>query len=304
VVLCGCGDPLVSPELIVNTRVLGARVESAADSTQAWPAPSEGATVRWLLAGPDGPPSVGWAFSLCAAKTVTRGLPICAAPNFAHFTSNGTTIDEPRFEFSMPNERALRGSTQVAVAAAFCESGTPRFDASGVNVSTTRCPERSEMPLLATLEIRVGAKRTMNTNPSFDTVTVEFDGAGWPNLMEPALENADCTDRAMRIPKVHANGKSHEIELTVPTNQSEPLQTVSSHSNASETLQLSHFVTVGELERVYSTIELAGAKANVKVTWTAPDTVSESGELHRLYLVLRDGRGGTDFTYRAFCVVP
>lgn len=65
-----------------------------------------------------------------------------------------------------------------------------------------------------------------------------------------------------------------------------------------ETLLLAHFVTAGELDRTYSTLEAneAAPKA-VEVPWTPPPDARDV----KVYFVLRDGRGGTAFATRTIC---
>lgn len=302
VVLSGCGEPLVPPELIVNNRVLGARVEVTDDPTAAWPEPNERGTVRWLTASPEGAPALGWTASLCAAEAVSRGLPICAAPSFTTVTSEGTTDDEPVLEFETPSRAGLQGASQLAVMAAFCESGTPSVAVSGVDVTTTRCPEPKEQPLFATFGIQVALDGATNENPEFEAVAVKLDGDNWPAWTEGSEEAPDCSTAELPVHRVPADGKTHQIELTVPSALSERIAGLSVHSSAREILQLSHFVTAGELERVYSTVALGATEGKVVVTWTAPDSVKRQGELMRLYMVLRDGRGGVSWSRRALCI--
>lgn len=65
-----------------------------------------------------------------------------------------------------------------------------------------------------------------------------------------------------------------------------------------EALLASTTVTAGELERQYSSLDPdEPAPKEVVVSWTAPVSGDAS-----VYLVLRDGRGGTSFTRRAICV--
>lgn len=65
-----------------------------------------------------------------------------------------------------------------------------------------------------------------------------------------------------------------------------------------EGLLLAHFVSAGELDRTYSTLEAdeRGPK-EVVVPWTAPADARDV----KVYFVLRDGRGGTAFATRTIC---
>lgn len=67
---------------------------------------------------------------------------------------------------------------------------------------------------------------------------------------------------------------------------------------AGEAMLMSSTITAGELERQYSSLDAnEAAPKEAQVEWTAP----ASGEA-RLYLVLRDSRGGTAFTRATICV--
>jgi hypothetical protein len=65
-----------------------------------------------------------------------------------------------------------------------------------------------------------------------------------------------------------------------------------------ESLLLAHFVTAGELDRTYSTLEAnEAAPKTVDVPWTPPADARDV----KVYFVLRDGRGGTAFATRTIC---
>jgi hypothetical protein len=65
-----------------------------------------------------------------------------------------------------------------------------------------------------------------------------------------------------------------------------------------ESLLLAHFVTAGELDHTYSTLEPGEAAPKyVQVPWTAPEGARDV----KIYFVLRDGRGGTAFATRTIC---
>ncbi len=77
---------------------------------------------------------------------------------------------------------------------------------------------------------------------------------------------------------------------------------------ARESLQISQFTTAGELKSPFSFVEAndTGAETTVEVKWKAPKTVpgGAAGLPVTFTFVVRDNRGGTDWTTRAACVVP
>lgn len=302
--LGACGDPLVARELIQDDRVLGARVELLADASRAQIAPGQTARLRWLIASPSGPPALGWAFSLCAAAPVSRDLPLCAGPSFAHVASPAPTDAEPQFEFAMPDAATLGTATQITANGLFCRSGNPVPQDRDTDWTNSRCPDTSDRPLRATMGVFVGASESANLNPSFDSVAVSFDDANWPTWTEPFARSSGCLDNAALMATVRADGARHHIGLGMPEDLAEPLSPLTTHSATSETITLSHYTTAGDLERAFSAVDLSLPAPQVAVTWIAPTTVPSDGQLVRFYFVLRDGRGGTDWTKRALCVVP
>lgn len=302
--LLACGDPLVAPELIASTRVLAARTEAAGDAQRAWVMPDEAASVRWLVASPGGAPALAWGFSACVAEAVSRGLPICSAPPFAQFTSTEVSSGEPRFDITMPDRANLGTATQIAIDGVFCASGAPALGASGVDFTATTCPDASERPLFATVNVQAELEGAANANPDFGRVSIQFDGAQWAALGEAPSGAVGCVNQLPSIPHVGAGGANHQLEFAVPIDMSEPLPGVSVHSATRETLSLAHFVTAGDLERAYSDVNLAANPALVRVNWKTPPTVDAGGALVRFYFVLSDGRDGTDYTERDVCVTP
>jgi hypothetical protein len=302
--LLACGDPLVAPELIANTRVLAARTEAAGDVNRASVMPAEAASIRWLVATPNGPPSLGSSYSACIAESVSRGLPICAASPFAQFTSSEVSSSEPRFDLTLPDADSLGTTPQVVVSAGFCSSGVPINGTMGLDFATTRCPDASEPPLFATFELSAALDGTTNANPDFSRVQIQFDGAQWPISNDEQALSAACASQDFTIPHVAAGGTNHEILLSVPSDMSEPLSQRSVHSASRETLALAHFVTTGDLERAYSNVNVQTDPALVRVNWKSPGSINTNGALVRFYFVLRDGRGGADYTQRALCVTP
>jgi len=296
-----CGDPLVAPELITGNRVLAARTEATVDPHRASVMPAESARVRWLLAAPDGAPSLGRGFSACVAEATSRGLPICAGAPFARLVSSDTSAEEPRFDFAVPDSTTLGGATQIAVNGVFCASGAPSLAPSGVDFAKSPCPDPLDQPLFATLDVQVTSNTTANANPDFAGVPIQFDGADWAALNEATASASGCSNTALGAPHVAANGATHTLSFAIPDEMSEPLPKITSLSAARETLTLGHFVTSGSLERAYSDVDVATNPAVARVSWQAPLSTVPEGTLVRFYFVLRDGRGGADFAERAVC---
>jgi hypothetical protein len=219
-------------------------------------------------------------------------------------TQSAPSTDEPYFDFTMPDLTSLGSATRIAISGAGCQSGAPAVGAAGVDFTTAACPNHSETPLLATVNVQVVRNGAANMNPNFGGVAVLLDNDEWPVWIENEAAADACSDLTLSAAHVVAGGAGHELAFGVPLDMSEPLPQASVYSAARETLSLAHFVTSGDLERAYSDVDLDVNPATASVGWKAPTAVPPGGLLVRFYLVLGDGRGGTDFVERAVCVVP
>jgi hypothetical protein len=83
-----CGDPLKAPALIEEPRVIGGKVEVDAASARAWPAPGEGATVRWLVGFPAARLPVTAGLLVCPGRPQSMGCRLRGAPLRHHRHGN------------------------------------------------------------------------------------------------------------------------------------------------------------------------------------------------------------------------
>jgi len=133
-----------------------------------------------------------------------------------------------------------------------------------------------------------------NTNPAL--VSVSFDGS------ELASDTALATDCAV-LPAVAAGSGEHRLRVELDASSRDPIPQVSPDDPARESLLLSYFVTRGGLDHAWSAIDSAASSTLGSVIWTVPGRV-EAPALARFVFVVRDGRGGSDFTERRLCIVP
>jgi hypothetical protein len=295
--LTGCDDPLVEAQRIENTRVLGARVEVANDATRARPLPGESVAVTWLVADPRPDPPLGWDFVACVGENTLRGVPRCRTAPFAAARSEGVVTGAPVFSFNVPDPASFDISDRVVVRGAVCSDAPVEL---ADPIEHTSC--NGDLNLVA-LDIRLG-EGAANRNPSLSDQTLSFDGSAW--LAPPAelLLRQDCTleERAPELPVFSANGASHRFRIEMSQDDRETLDTI--EGPRSETLQLSHFATIGKLDRPFSVIDPETPEPIVEVSWEAPGPGQTSGRIGRFYFVLRDLRGGTDWVVRTACIVP
>ena len=298
--LAGCGDAIKDQQLIEENRVLGARVEVQGDPERASPAPGESATVRWLVTDPGEPRPLSYAFVVCEAADVARGLPICAAPPFASYASGVPRLEEPSFSFTVPEASALTGAARLVIEGIVCANGTARL---GESWEDSTCAGARTQQTLVSMYVLVHRDGRSNQNPSLGGLPSWLDDEAWPEPEPDWLDLDACADGPAELPRVRAGSGNHELRLEPDPGNREPLADDPLHRPI-ESLQVSHLSTAGLVERPFSVIEGVGVESVVRVSWKAPDRAARGGELVRFYFVARDLRGGVDWTVRALCVTP
>ena len=116
----------------------------------------------------------------------------------------------------------------------------------------------------------------------------------------------------MSGPRVAAGSKDHVIGNTTDGSDREPYTVVMGDppvaTPARESLQISQFTTAGKLKSQFSFVEATdeNATTTVDVIWDAPAAgeVPAAGAVVTFTFVVRDDRGGTDWTSRTLCVTP
>jgi hypothetical protein len=282
--LCGCDEPLKTVELVAEPRVLGARVEVQGDPGRAAPAPGESASVRLLVAAPELEPALGFALAACPAapRNATRGA--CAGPVFARVLSARAAGATPELDFQVPSELDPQG--RILVQGLVCPEASPSSDG--------RSCEGGGGSIGLQLELELERSDDVNSNPELEADSITFDEQPWPEL---PLVAGDCTGRG--FPEV-APASTHRVGVALDQSDRDALPRPSDLDPAREDLQLSHFVSGGDITRAFETIAWNSQDLQRQVEWQAP---REPG-LFRIWFVLRDFRGGGAFTARAMCVKP
>ena len=295
-----CGEPIHDPGLIEHSRVLGARVEVAAAPERASPAPGERATLRWLVADPEPARLLSWSMIVCEAEEVARGLPICARPPFFSAESGAPRLAQPILELTVPAEAELAGKPRLVVQGVVCADGVARL---GSSWPDSRCEGDGAERTLVMQYVFVERAGFSNHNPSLVELGVWLDGEPWAAPDPDWPPSQPCTEGPPDLRRVAAGSGEHRIELAPDQASREPLDD-DPLGRSLETLQLSHFVTAGEIERPFSAIEGEDADPSVTLSWVAPSTAPAGGTRVRLYVVARALRGGADWTLRTLCVTP
>jgi hypothetical protein len=299
VVCAGCGPTFDPASLITATRVLGARVEVEGAPNRATPMPGEIADVSWLITSPAGTPPLSWAFAVCTPGTVGGKTSLgCESAPLALFQG---TDNPPRVAIQVPSEDVLGSATRLVLYGEICSGAgsMPTFDPQG---GIPRCS--GDGGTTASVNVPLQLQGGGNQNPTADRAFT-FDGQPWP-----ALASGD--DPCVVGPKAAAGTNDHLIgNLTAGADREVYTTTLGDPPVATperETLQISQFTTAGKLKSQFSFVEAADASAEttVEVTWEAPPAteVPAVGLPVTFTFVVRDGRGGIDWTTRAACVVP
>jgi hypothetical protein len=275
----GCDDPLTRVDLVANARVLGARVEVEGEPERASPAPGETASVRWLVAAPDPFPELGWAFSICPAAPPGGSLPACGGEPFATSMSDAPAPGEPRIDFTVPDDLDARA---LAVSGVVCPGSQPTFSAGAFDCA-------GPGGRLVSLDFELETAEASNANPVLEPDALTLDGEALP-------EGTDCAT----LPSV-ARGSSHTLSLWLDESDRDPVEPETSADPDKEELQASHFTTAGSLERAFTILEPDASELVASVSWKAPGAVPLDGFV-RLFFVVRDLRGGSDWIERAVCI--
>jgi len=299
ILLAGCGPTFDPASLITTTRVLGARIEVEGAPERATPIPGETADVTWLVTSPEATPPLGWAFAVCMPGTVGGKTSLgCESAPLALFEG---TASPPRIAISVPPVDVLGSATSLVLFGQICSGAgsMPIFDPqSGVPSCTGGDGTTTSVNI--PLQLGDGA----NHNPTADR-GFTFDGQTWPAL-------AAGDDPCVVGPRASAGTKDHVIGNTTEGSDRELYTALLGDPPVAtperESLQISQFTTAGKLTSQFSFVEGTddNAETTVDVTWEAPPTteVPAAGLPVTFTFVVRDDRGGTDWTSRAACVVP
>jgi hypothetical protein len=178
----------------------------------------------------------------------------------------------------------LDPSGRVLVWGVVCPNGSPRADRASCDGSEPGTPGQRELELAHAGDV--------NLNPELQADSIAFDEERWPELA--AVDRA-CS--GLGFVEV-APGSSHTIRVTLDESDRDAVPRPTELDPARESLQLSHFVSAGDITRAFESIAWNSDELTRQVRWTAPSTPG----LVRVWIMLRDFRGGGAFTTRSLCV--
>jgi hypothetical protein len=323
----GCADPTVPGSRIIATRVLGARVDVAGDLNQTRPAPGEDAHVTWLVAGPGAPRPVAWAFQAWACDgdpdadhCANVGSAVAAGPAGVAGTSDGTV--PPQLTVTVPDatEVAARALTRLLIRGVICAGGgvADPNAAAWSRCATTATDggasvDETDVQMTVALRLTDDGNRppTLSDDPivwAKDTWTAgggdePTAGGGVPCVDAPGAVILPV-DKSNHLVVVTTDGADRETYVPIaPDSAALP-------AAVREGLQLSAFATAGTFDSQFAGIESTETTPtpSFELNWTPPDVkddpVPASGRLVRFIFVLRDLRGGVDWSTRTLCLVP
>ena len=288
-VLAGCDDSLKSVSLIEETRVLGARVEVASDATRSSPEPGESASLRLFVAAPNEPFNVSYTLSVCPVSPVNSGAPTCAGAPFASTEQAEPGATAPELDFQVPADLDLSRTPHGFASALVC----PASPLNQPEMGAASCADGAGTEV--NFEFDLGGPDSENHSPSITAGALTLDGEAW---LEPSAAAACPGD----LPSVTA-GSKHTLAITLQDGDFEPLAQTTAIEPARETLLVSQFSNAGKLDHAFLSLSADSPAMDRQVIWQAPAS-AESPALVRFYFVVRDARGGEDFTTRGACLVP
>lgn len=286
--LVACGDPLVDPQTVVGLRVLAARTGATDEPSRAHVEPGEAAQVEWLVVA-EKTRSFNGLGLWCKASSSTFGTPPCEDP-FHRVEFEGSTDSPVNLSFTLPDD--LDGNGAWVHWIGVCESGTPKWRA---DAQRFECSKGS-----AVSAVYRGNVSAENDNPNLADDELSFDGKAWP-----ASEITDaapaCGDAS--VPDLDVT-KTATIRLQAKGGDRQALDSDDYAAATRESLTYTHVTTWPSLQRPYSAIEADSTETQFEVTFTSDKPPESNGQLVRFALVVRDGRGGTDWLERWFCSRP
>lgn len=294
--VAACGDPLKPPGLIEEPRVIGGKIEVDGEPRRAWPAPGEGATVRWLVGYPAQKVPTTWGLLVCPGLPQSTGVAECAGAPIATAVNEAPSTEEPSLHFELPGGDALAGVERAVALGLLCDAGVPVWRGS---ITDSGCSDPAARPLKVSLEIGIERDGEENHNPDLTAATVALDDQTWDPAPPGDEAGARCEGGEAR-PAIAAGSGAHRISIETSAGDREAIPS----TGLREPLELTVLVTGGDLDRPYGVIEGDAASDRLEFTWEAPATAPAAGVIVRLYVVGRDRRGGVDWAERALCVSP
>ena len=281
-----CGDPLVDPQTVVGLRILGTKISVSEDAARSHVEPGESAEAEWLVVAEKARTFSGLAL-WCEAPSGSFGPPNCVEP-FHTLDFEGTSDDVVKLPFTL--DSAVDGEWVHWIG--LCEQGAPQW---------REAEQRFECPRGEVLSaVYRGNTSPQNANPSFADDQLSFAGEPWAATAgggAPACSDPDVVQLD--------NVESATIRLDAGGRDRETIEVDEYGEAPKESLVYTHVTSWPGLERAYSAIEGTSTESSFELDFlNAGGQPDSEGELVRFAMVVRDGRGGSDWLERWFCLRP
>jgi len=311
----GCIDSLPLAQVVLDTRVIGARLEVDGAPERAWPRPDDTGVVTWNVVDPTETVPSGWAFVVCPAMVTPSGLSFCAGDPLDILFQMEPSTDPPSFPVSFPSA-ALTGATDVLVQGVICPNGSPDVDLENFDVS---CAGMGEPRQLASFTIHIERDGVSNANPTVPADALTWAGASW-NESPTVPPETGCRDMAgtaelplasrQSAPEMGFDNMGNEVVQEIITITGDPAdreEFMSADRVILEDLIFAHYTAIGEPTRQFSVND--GMESTAELKWSYPTaemepTLPDDGILGRWWITVIDQRGGTAWTERFVCIVP
>lgn len=313
--LTACAADFQPVSFVDRSRVVGVRVSvDGADTTE--PDTGDEVTLAWGVIEQPGATRLSHIAIVCAGGASTGAMAAGGCSGTPIATSGFVSSPLAPLTFTMP-------ATDVTLLIATCDRGAsvaldPRAS-TPVTCSGGETGARSDLAYL--LLRHAPTDRDANLAVTWHADSLRFGGAPWP-------EGDDCT--ASELPhvtvgeRVDAMGDptGEEVVIGIVWDEGEreryaryrctPTTPPTAPEDEIESLEVSHYVTAGELERAYSFIEGTATPSPLELTWTSPPRAELAPGVTRVdvFFSLRDvdpncgTRGGYDLVRRTICVSP
>lgn len=296
--LIACEDPLVDPATVIGPRIVAARTRATTNPASAEPRAGETASIDWLVLS-DRAGSFAASFAWCVAEPSSLGVPSCARAPFAEQSAEGVFGEPLSLEFTLPT--SLEAGDAWLVWLGSCAEGGAVFDAGSSAFSCLN----GATPQTGFYRGRV-PHELPNENPLLADDELSLDGLPWlapDGLLDPG---APCSTLGAQ-PNVRA-GDTFDISFALDGDDREelPLDPDEYAPHARESLVYTHLASVSGLERAFSAIDFDATALGFTVPFAidADEDVAPEGEIINFHLLVRDERGGVDWTRRDACLLP
>ncbi len=333
-----CGESFVPPSAVTDFRIVGAKTEVQGDPARANPSPGDSVQVS-LLAVDQGVPEdeasgeptltpglLQWELVPCVPLPVTLGVPICGLEitpcEGCEATPPQDPLGTPIVRFPVPSQEVLDTleASSVLLQGVVCSNGKPtsrdailRFvrgetdelePCQGDPVQADRLIEGRFVTITIPIE---GDPSDPNLNPEIRTIIVDNDdNAPWPPPYDQEVpRDAPSTGCAAGLSEEQQMGLPRAGDPPLTLNlvvTPESLQTYTvDEMELTEEIQVSWLADGGGYQSSFSFI--SEPANSVLTSWQPPASVPDDGQLVRFTVVIRDGRGGTDWAERGLCIL-